>query len=463
MTFLTENFLLPDQFGQRLYHEHAAQMPIIDYHTHLSAELISKNHHFRSITEIWLDGDHYKWRAMRANGINEAFITGSASDVEKFAAWAATVPYTMRNPLYHWTHMELANPFGISQLLSPKIAEYVYAETNAQLKSTWTAQALLTNHKVEVVCTTDDPIDSLQYHTAGVYGSSTKVYPTYRPDKAINFTDIGYLDYLAKLGAVAGIEISSYDDLIAALQLRHNYFNDCGCRLSDHGHDRMPLADLSTNLNVCFKKIINHQNITPAEVDALKADVLYQIGKWNAKANWTMQLHLGALRNTNTRLLAKLGPDCGVDSIGDFSQAYTLAQFLNRLDETDELPKTILYNLNPADNEVLATMIGNFQDGSIPGKIQYGSGWWFLDQKNGMERQIDALSNMGLLSRFVGMLTDSRSFLSYSRHEYFRRILCRMFAADVAGGLLPNDEVWLGKLVQDICYNNAKNYFQFSA
>ena len=463
--FLDENFLLQTKTAQRLYHEFARDMPIIDYHNHLPPEQIARDHQFQNLTQIWLYGDHYKWRAMRTNGVPEAYCTGDKPDYEKFEKWAATVPYTLRNPLYHWTHLELQRYFNVSEVLSEQNARAVY-ETGTTLLQTpdYSVRSLLRKMNVETVCTTDDPLDSLEHHQQIKQdGFEIKVLPAFRPDKAMQAEDVPALAaYIQKLEAVTNQTINSYDDYLAALKQRHDYFAQHGCKVSDHGLEQL-YAEAYTAAEIAqiFKKIQNQQALSPREVWQFKSDMLFQFALWDHEKGWVQQYHLGALRNNNPRMLRQLGPDTGWDSIGDFRQAQALSKFLARLDSEDRLTKTILYNLNPADNELMATMVGNFNDGTVPGKIQFGSGWWFLDQKDGMIKQINALSNMGLLSRFVGMLTDSRSFLSFPRHEYFRRILCNLFGDDVENGELPHDLPWIGKVIQDICYYNAKNYFNF--
>jgi glucuronate isomerase len=465
-TFITEHFLLQTDFARRLFHSYAKDLPIIDYHCHLQPELIADNHPFRTLTEIWLKGDHYKWRAMRTLGIEEKFITGNASDQHKFNQWAATVPYTMRNPLYHWTHLELERYFGIRELLTPETASSIYGISNEQLAlpENYT-QALLNKFKVEVICTTDDPSDSLDAHKKiSALNLGIAVLPTFRPDKAYAVDNTNsYHQYLKKLGMAAKIEIRSFHSLLTALKNRIEYFHSVGARLSDHGLEQLyfPSANNRHDPEKLFQKVLQGHTLTADEVAYFKYAVLLELGKLYHSKQWTQQFHLGALRNTNERMLGLLGADTGFDSIGDFPQSASTANFLNALDSTNQLAKTILYNLNPADNEVMATMIGNFNDGSVKGKIQFGSAWWFLDQKDGMEKQINALSNLGMLSCFIGMLTDSRSFMSYPRHEYFRRILCNIIGNDVERGELPADEKWLGKLVSDISYHNAKGYFNF--
>ncbi len=462
-TFLTDNFLLQSKTAKTLYHEFAKQMPIIDYHCHLPPDEIAQNKQYKNLTEIWLKGDHYKWRAMRTLGVNEHFITGKATDREKFQRWAAAVPYTMRNPLYHWTHMELKNPFGINALLTAENADYVYDKCGEQL-TYFTAQELLKHNNVEVVCTTDDPCDSLEHHiTIQKKPFGTKVLPAFRPDTAM-FIENGdaFRAYVKCLESVVNQTLTNYDDYLIALKSRHDYFGEMGCQLSDHGLETMYAADYTEGaIRKIFAKVLDGKTATDEETLQFKSAISYEFAVWDFEKGWTQQFHLGALRNNNTRFLKELGKDIGVDSIGDFPIAAAMSRFFDRLESENKLAKTIIYNLNPADNEVFATMIGNFQDGSIKGKMQFGSGWWFLDQKDGMTKQINALSNMGVLSAFIGMLTDSRSFLSYPRHEYFRRLLCNIFAEDVESGELPDDVDWIGGLVQDICYRNAKEYFKF--
>lgn len=464
--FLTEDFLLQSDFAKTLYHQYAKEQPIIDYHCHLSPEDIAKNRQFENISEVWLAGDHYKWRAMRTLGIDEKFITGSASDEEKFSQWAQAVPYTMRNPLYHWTHLELKRYFGIEKLLNSDSAKEIYSATTSLLKKPeYATQGLLKKMKVEVICGTDDPADSLEFYQAiGKNPIGITVLPTFRPDKSFAVENPqAYKTYLEKLGAASGVTINSFDSLMNALEMRIAFFSSIGCKLSDHGLEQLyyPSNGKAFSIKELFSKVWNGNVLDKSEIEFFKYNVLIELGRLYHKQGWTQQFHLGALRNNNDRMFRQLGPDTGFDSIGDFSQGAALSRFLNELDSTNQLSKTIIYNLNPADNEVIGTMIGNFNDGSVKGKVQFGSGWWFLDQKDGMEKQLNTLSNMGLLSCFIGMLTDSRSFLSFPRHEYFRRILCNLIGKDVANGELPCDEKWLGKLVADICYYNAKNYFNF--
>jgi len=461
--FLDENFLLQSSTAQTLYHDFAKDMPIIDYHCHLPPDQIANDINFNNITHAWLYGDHYKWRAMRANGVNESFITGNASDADKFQKWAETVPYTMRNPLYHWTHLELQRYFGIDAILSGKNAKEIYDETSAKLQTKeYSIQGLIKRMNVKVICTTDDPIDNLEFHQKiAKDGAVAKILPAFRPDKAMAADDVASFNaYINKVGEVTNTDINSLDSYLKALKQRHDYFADNGCSVSDHGLEQIYAEDYTdAEVAVIFEKIRANKEISHTDVLKFKSAMLYQFAIWDHARGWVQQYHLGALRNNNARALANLGPDTGWDSIGDFSQARALSKFLNRLDTTNQLAKTILYNLNPADNELMATMIGNFNDGSVAGKVQFGSGWWFLDQKDGMTKQINSLSNMGLLSQMVGMLTDSRSFLSFPRHEYFRRILCNLFAEDVENGELPNDIGWIGQIIQNISYNNASKYF----
>jgi glucuronate isomerase len=464
-SFLNEDFLLETKTAQRLYHDFAAGLPIIDYHCHLPPEQIADDINFKNLTQIWLNGDHYKWRAMRANGINEAYITGDKSDREKFEQWAATVPYTLRNPLYHWTHLELQRYFGINEVLSPVSAGRIYDECKEKLQSPeYSVRNLIKNRNVEAVCTTDDPLDDLaQHQKIKKDGYSVKVLPAFRPDKAMEANDVKALNaYIGKLETITGETIPDFSAYLAALKQRHNYFAENGGSLSDHGLEHL-YAEHYTELEIkiIFTKIRSEQTLTPDEAAQFKSAMLYHFAVWDHEKGWVQQYHLGALRNNNTRALSEAGPDTGYDSMGDFPQGKALSKFLNKLEGGNNLTKTILYNLNPADNELMATMAGNFNDGSVAGKIQFGSAWWFLDQKDGMIKQINALSNMGLLSRMVGMLTDSRSFMSFPRHEYFRRILCNLFGNDIENGELPNDIKWTGKIIQDICYYNAKNYFDF--
>lgn len=463
--FLNADFILQTATAQQLYHDFAADMPIIDYHNHLVPQQIAEDKQFDNITQIWLAGDHYKWRAMRAHGVDEKYITGNASDEEKFMKWAETVPYTMRNPLYHWTHLELQRYFGVTELLNAESGKRIYDQCSALLRTKeFSVKNLLLKMNVKALCTTDDPIDDLAYHKQiAASGFSVKVLPTFRPDKAMGVDDeIVFIEYVNALAAVAGVSIRSLADYKSAIKSRHDFFHAAGCRLSDHGLEHIYAEDFTEDeIEHIFERLITGKSLNKKEKWQFKSAMLIYFAHLDHARGWTQQFHLGALRNNNARLLGALGPDTGFDSIGDFEQAKPLSAFLNRLDSTNQLAKTILYNLNPRDNELFAAMTGNFQDGTLVGKIQFGSGWWFLDQKDGMEKQINALSNMGMLSHFVGMLTDSRSFLSFPRHEYFRRILCNLIGNDVENGELPADMPWLGKLVKDISYTNASEFFNF--
>lgn len=463
--FLDQDFLLSTETARELYHSYAASQPIIDYHCHLSPKEIAENRRFGNLHEIWLEGDHYKWRALRSNGVDESLITGKASPKEKYLAWAATLPYCLRNPLYVWSHMELQRYFDIDCLLDENTAEEVWEKANEKLQSgDLDAHAILKKMNVETVCTTDDPADPLTYHEqiAGL-GLGTGVYPTFRPDKSFG-VDVpeAYNVWCDKLAATSGRDINSARALVEALDARHAAFHALGARLSDHGLTQCFAASCSdAEAEAIFAKARAGKAATPAEKEQFGAYLMLAFGRMDAQRGWTKQLHMGALRNNNTRLFKQLGPDIGCDSIDDMPQAGKLSWYLDQLDAEGNLPKTILYNLNPADNHLLATMIGNFQQGPVVGKIQFGSGWWFLDQEDGMRSQLDSLSSLGLLSRFVGMLTDSRSFLSYPRHEYFRRILCDILGADAESGRIPRRMDYLSRMVQDICYGNAKRYFGF--
>lgn len=465
-SFIHPDFLLHNDTARTLYHEEAAGLPIIDYHCHLNPQLIATDHRFATITELWLGGDHYKWRALRANGVDERFITGDADDWEKFRHWAATVPYTMRNPLYHWTHLELKTAFGIDTLLCEETARTIYDTCNEMLQSSeYSARGLMQRYHVESVCTTDDPADDLQAHRLiRESGFGIKVMPAWRPDKLMNIKDpAAYQAYILRLGQAAGMEIRTFDQLWQAVEGRMDAFAQAGCRLSDHGVDHItPRMATPEELETLFCRTLAGQVPTPQEADAFRMGMLLFLTRLNARKGWTQQIHFGPLRNTNTRMMRRLGPDTGYDSMGGWDAAEGLALLLDRLDADDLLAPTILYNINPADNDLVATMAGNFQQGPKPGKIQFGSGWWFNDQREGIERQLNSLSAHGLLSRFVGMLTDSRSFLSYPRHEYFRRVLCNLLGNDVETGLLPASQLpHIRQMVRDICYYNARNYFQF--
>ena len=468
--FNDENFLLETKTAQDLYHNHAAKMPIIDYHCHLIPQMVAENKRFDSIAQIWLMGDHYKWRAMRSNGVNERFCTGKdTTDWEKFEKWAETVPYTFRNPLYHWTHLELKTAFGIEETLNPTNARAIFDKCNDLIANDakFTPRGLMEHYNVELVCTTDDPVDTLEYHdvVAADPTCKTRMIPAWRPDAAMNIEAATFKAYVEKLSAVSGVEIKTFADMIAALQKRHDFFASKGCKLSDHGIEEFfdePYTD--AEIDAILDKALSGKDVTVEEQRKYKHAFLKEMAIMDYEAGWTQQFHYGAIRNNNTLMFNKLGADTGFDSIGEFTTAKAMSHFLDELNVQGKLAKTILYNLNPCANEVIATMLGNFQDGSCPGKIQWGSGWWFLDQKDGMEKQMNALSVLGLLSRFVGMLTDSRSFLSYPRHEYFRRTLCNLVGKDIENGLIPfegYEEQRVRQMIEDICYNNAKQYFNF--
>ena len=466
--FIHDDFMLQTTTARNLFHKYAKKMPIIDYHCHLVPKEIAVDYKFRTITELWLGGDHYKWRLLRANGVNEKYITGDASDWEKFEKWAATIPYTMRNPMYHWTHLELKRVFGIDDLLNPDTAREIYDRANEMLqKPEYSARGLMKKFNVEVVCTTDDPLDSLEYHKQiKESGFEVKVLPTWRPDKSMAVENVdNFREYVEKLSTITGINITTFDSYSLAISKRHDYFQANGCKLADHGIDNF-FSERCTHdeASAIFDKIYNRKEIlTDLEVLKFKSMMLHENAILNHSKGWVQQFHYGAIRNNNTSMFNKLGADAGFDSMNDVSYvAKNMSRFFDNLELDNKLSKSIVYNLNPNDNYLVASMIANFQDGTVPGKIQFGSGWWFLDQKDGMEDQMNILSSQGLLSRFVGMLTDSRSFVSYPRHEYFRRILCNLIGNDVEAGLLPDSEIeFLGKMVEDICYNNAKEYFNF--
>jgi len=467
---MDDDFLLSTRTAVSLYHEVAAPLPILDYHCHLPAADVAGDRRFRNLTDLWLSGDHYKWRAMRSNGVPERLITGDATDEEKFQAWARTVPSTLRNPLYHWTHLELAHPFGEKQLLGPDTAQGIFERTAALLGTRpFTARGLLRQFRVQVVCTTDDPTDTLAHHVAyrterardGV-AIGPAMFPTWRPDRAVQLHDLeAWNAWVDALEVQSEQSIDNYRQLLDALARRHAFFHELGCRASDHGLEKMPAGRC---LPAEADRLVAHARarraLTSEEIDRLAGTMLLDLASLDHARGWVQQFHLGALRNNNTRMMKRLGPDTGFDSIGAFSQPRDLIRFLDELDAQERLTRTILYNLNPADNEVFATLIGNFQDGSEPGKLQFGAAWWFLDQLDGMQRHLDALSALGLLARFVGMTTDSRSFLSYSRHAYFRRLLCRILGAEAEAGLLPADQALLAGLVRDVCYENARRYFR---
>ncbi|MDR9416034.1 MAG: glucuronate isomerase [Gracilimonas sp.] len=465
--FIYEDFLLQSESAKRLYHKYSENEPIIDYHCHLPPQEIAEDKNFKNITNIWLDGDHYKWRAMRACGVDEKFITGSASDKEKFMAWAVTVPKTLKNPLYHWTHMELKSPFGITeQLLDGESAEKIWDKCNEMLQSPeFSTRGLLKRNNVKVVGTTDDPTDKLKHHQK--FNAEDEdafiVVPTFRPDRGMEIENGNeWQNWVEKLAEVSGVEIASYDDFLSALKQRHDFFDEMGCRASDHGTDK-PYADDFTSKEIedIFKKGLAGKAVTEEEVNKFKSAFLYHCGVMDAEKGWVYQFHVGAIRNNNTRKLRELGRDTGYDSIGDFDMAVSLSKMLNRLDTEDNLPRVILYNSNPRDNELFSTMIGNFQDGTVAGKLQHGPPWWFLDQKEGIEEHIVSLSNMGVLSEFIGMTTDSRSFLSFPRHEYYRRVLCNALGEDIEQGIIPNDMDLVGGMVKEISFGNAKRFFGF--
>lgn len=464
-SFIHADFLLKGETAGKLYHEHAEKLPIIDFHCHLNPKMVADDYRFRSITELWLGGDHYKWRAMRANGVDERYITGNATDWEKFQKWAETVPYTLRNPLYHWTHLELKTAFGIDEVLNPSTARAIYERCNELLAQPgFTARALMKHYNVESVCTTDDPADTLEYHERiAASGFDVKVLPTWRPDKAMTIAGAAdYNAYIDRLGVVQNMDIRTFDDLIDTLKARHAFFHAQGCRLADHGVMAFPSSDYTmSEVKAIFAKVRAGVEPDREEKGKFQTAMLEILACMNAEAGWTQQIHYGPLRNTNSRKLAELGPDTGFDTIGDFRSAEAIARLFDRLEAKGRLAQTIIYNINPADNDMLAAMIANFQDGSVPGKMQFGAAWWFNDQRGGIIRQLDSLSEQGLLSRFVGMLTDSRSFVSYPRHEYFRRILCNLIANDLDEGLLPQAEMErIEQMVEDICYYNAKRYLK---
>ncbi|MCG8573077.1 MAG: glucuronate isomerase [Spirochaetes bacterium] len=464
--FIQENFLLTSKSAQKLYHEYAAHLPIIDYHCHLPVEQISNNHQFENLTQAWLYGDHYKWRAMRTNGVSEKYCTGAGTDEEKFLTWAKTVPHTLRNPLYHWTHLELARYFGLDEvLLGPDTAAEIYKQTSEMLtKPEFRVKKLLQKMNVKVICTTDDPLDNLEFHQQlAAEQFEIKIYPTFRPDKGMAVENPAlFCQWVEKLEEITSMRINDIDTYLEALKKRHDFFHQQGCRISDHGLETFFASNYTlTEINHIFQKAKQKDSLNNHEIRQFKSFMMIEFGKLDADKNWTQQLHYGALRNINSSLYKVLGPDTGFDSMGDQPVARNLSLFLDKLEQQKKLPKTIIYNLNPADNEMIATMIGNFQDGTIAGKMQMGSGWWFLDQKDGMERQMNALSSLGLLSRFVGMLTDSRSFLSFPRHEYFRRVLCNLIGKDMENGEIPEDFPLVGEMISNICYHNAVAYFNF--
>jgi glucuronate isomerase len=466
--FISENFLLRGDKAVELYHEFARDMPIVDYHCHLPPQQIAEDRKFENLTQAWLYGDHYKWRAMRANGVAERYCTGDASDWEKFQKWAETVPATLRSPLYHWTHMELRRPLGISdRLLSPETAQSIWSETREKLsQDEFSCRGIMGQMNVALVCTTDDPIDGLEYHAmiAADSAMKIKVLPAFRPDKALAVeAPEAFNAWVDRLAEISNVDIKDdFGTYMEAIRQRHDFFHSMGCRISDHGVERLYAEQYTeSETNTIFRRIRRGNELRPQEILKFKSAMLYELALLDHEKGWAQQYHFGALRNNNTRLLRAIGPDTGFDSIGDFEVAVSMSRFLDRLDCEGRLAKTILYNVNPAQNDLVATMIGNFQDGSTPGKMQFGSAWWFLDQRDGIQMQLNSLSNQGLLSRFVGMLTDSRSFLSYPRHDYFRRILCNLLGTEMEEGLLPDDKQLVGAMLQDICYRNAVRYFGF--
>ena len=463
--FLDESFFLKTKTAQKLYHEYAKEMPVIDYHCHLSPQQIADDIRFENLTQAWLYGDHYKWRAMRTNGVGEEYCSGTKSDWEKFQKWGETVPYTLRNPLYHWTHLELRRYFGVTDVLNPVTAKKIYDECSEILRTTsYSTRNLLRRMNVKLICTTDDPIDSLDHHLKlKDNGFEIPILPAFRPDNAMNTNDPeNLLTYINKLEQVTDISISSFDDYLNALHRRHDFFASAGCSVSDHGLEEIYADDFThSEIGGLFNTVRNGKMLNDEQQRKFRSALLFHFAEWDWEKGWVQQFHLGALRNNNSKMFQASGKDTGHDSIGDFAQARSLAKFLDKLDQNNKLTKTILYNLNPADNELMSTMTGNFNDGSVAGKIQWGSAWWFLDQKDGMVKQLNTLSNMSLLSRFIGMLTDSRSFLAYPRHEYFRRILCDLFGDEIEHGELPNDIDWISKVIKDICFYNAVNYFNW--
>ncbi len=463
--FINENFILNNKTAEKLYHNYSEYQPIIDFHCHLSPAMISEDRQFSTLTQAWLEGDHYKWRAMRTNGINEMYCTGNTSDSEKFKKWAETVPATVGNPLYHWTHLELARYFNIFDLLSPSTASSIYEKASAMLQTKeFSTRSMIKKMNVEIICTTDDPTDSLEHHKKLKGSFEIPVLPTWRPDNIIKTEDPEKLKaYILKLEIASGIEIKNFETMIEALDNRHQFFHDNGGRLSDHGLERFYFDSFTASeINKIFKKLLNGDNLSCEEAEKYKAAAMLELCKLNHKRGWTQQFHVGALRNNNARMFRQMGPDTGWDSIGNSQDPQKISKFLSALDDTDKLAKTILYNLNPADNEMMVAMAGNFNDGSIAVKVQYGAAWWFLDQKSGMEKHLKDLSSLGLLRRFVGMVTDSRSFLSYPRHEYFRRLVCNYVGEEVEKGLIPDEEELLKPLIEGISYRNAKDYFGFN-
>lgn len=465
-TFISDDFLLNSQAAVVLYNEYAKTQPILDYHNHLSPKDIAEDRKFENITQIWIEGDHYKWRAMRANGIDEKYITGDATDLEKFKKWAETVPYTLRNPLYHWTHMELKIYFGIEELLNAENAETIFNTCSALLKTPdFSVKNLLRKMNVKMVGTTDDPTDDLRYHKQIQDDQfEITVVPSFRPDKSVNIENgIEFLVWIEKLEKRVGHTITTFDSFVNAVQMRHDFFHEMGCRVSDHGHGTYYASDFTqVEVAAIFDKAREGKNLSNLEIDKYKSAMLFKLALMNNEKSWTQQFHVGAIRNNNSRMNKLLGPDNGFDSVGSPNTAEKMAQFFDRLNLANGLTKTIVYNLNSSESEMVAAMVANFNEGPIPGKMQYGAAWWFLDQKQGMENQLNVLSNFGLLSRFVGMVTDSRSFMSFSRHDYFRRIVCNMLGDEMEKGLLPDDTVFIGKMVENICYYNALNYLKIT-
>ncbi len=462
--FINENFLLGNKTAETLYHKYSENQPIIDFHCHLSPSMISEDHQFNNLTRAWLEGDHYKWRAMRTNGIDESYCTGHASDPEKFKKWAETVPATVGNPLYHWTHLELARYFNIYDLLSPDKATEIYDNASSMLRSKeFSTSSLIRKMKVEVICTTDDPSDNLEHHLKLKGSFDVKILPTFRPDNILKTEDPAkFRSYILKLGQASGSEIKSFESLMEAVDNRHRFFHEMGCRLSDHGLDRFYFASFrASEINKIFRKLLKGKSISFEEAEKFKTSTMTELCKINQKREWTQQFHIGAMRNNNERMFRQMGPDTGWDSVGGPQNAVKMSKFLSSLDSTGQLAKTILYNLNPSDNVMMITMAGNFNDGSSAAKVQYGPAWWFLDQKNGMEKHLKDLASLGSLRRFIGMVTDSRSFLSYPRHEYFRRLACNFIGEEVEKGLIPDEDELLKPLIEGISYKNAKEYFGF--
>jgi glucuronate isomerase len=462
--FINENFILGNKTAEKLYHEYSENQPIVDFHCHLSPAMIAEDRQFGNLTEAWLEGDHYKWRAMRINGMNEAYCTGNAPDKDKFLKWAETVPYTAGNPLYHWTHLELLRYFNITDLLSPATASAIYEKASALLRTKeFSTKSLIRKMKAEIICTTDDPADNLEHHLKLKGSFEVSVLPTFRPDNAVKTDNPEkFTAYMKRLEKASGVEISDFNALVEALDRRHKFFHDMGGRLSDHGLDRFYFDNFkASEIDKIFRKLLGGETISTDETEKYRTAIMLELCRLNHKRGWTQQFHVGAMRNNNERMFSRMGPDTGWDSIGIPQDAIKISKFLSALDSTEQLAKTILYNLNPADNELMITMAGNFNDGSSAVKVQYGPAWWFLDQKYGMEKHLKDIAALGLLRRFIGMVTDSRSFMSYPRHEYFRRILCNYVGEEVERGLIPNDEELLKPLIQGISYTNAKEYFGF--